>query len=386
VSRRAGPSILTGGMPYDPAAVAITGGTMSGVAILYGVEDTLTAHAGGGQGSALALSATKSFHRISVCATAGDSVALPAATAGCEPHYVRNDGAAACQVYGTSPDTINGIATGTGVSLPAGQGCLFFSTTAAKWTAAPGVGPFTGTVLSGTTAVRGPDGSAAVVGLGFNTAVGTGFFLPGGAGYLQVGIATVAATLFDGTSVYIKSTGGLLFTSGTDPYSSPPDSGASRLAPGVVAFGTGAVGSVAGTLALTELDSYGAYTSASNYSRAVIKHATATLSAVSGASVTATNLIPAKANVLGVNTRVTTGLGTGGGTTGYTVGDGSDADRWGAVTGTIAGTDTDGNDATADPTSWFTAANNVVITAAGGNFNGTGAIFIDVAYTLTEAE
>jgi hypothetical protein len=127
-------------------------------------------------------------------------------------------------------------------------------------------------------------------------------------------------------------------------------------------------------------------TAGTRYSRLAIKHATTTLSGVTGATVTATSLIPAKANVLGVNTVVTTALGTGSGTTGYTVGDGADADRWGAVTGTIAGTDTDGTNATADPTGWFTAANNVVITAAGGNFDGTGAILVDVAYTITEAD
>jgi hypothetical protein len=131
---------------------------------------------------------------------------------------------------------------------------------------------------------------------------------------------------------------------------------------------------------------YGSWTSASRYSRLAIKHATTTVTAAAGATVTATSLIPAKANVLGVNTIVTTALGTGSGTTGYTVGDGTDADRWGAVTGTAIGTDTDGNDATADPTGWFTAANNIVITAAGGNFDGTGAIFIDVTYTITEAD
>lgn len=126
-------------------------------------------------------------------------------------------------------------------------------------------------------------------------------------------------------------------------------------------------------------------TAAQGTSWIAIKHATATLASVTGATVTATNLIPAKANVLGVNTVVTVALGTGSGTTGYTVGDGSDVDRWGAVTGTAAGTDTDGNDATANPTGWFTAANNVVITAAGGNFDGTGSIFVHVMYTLTEA-
>lgn len=127
-------------------------------------------------------------------------------------------------------------------------------------------------------------------------------------------------------------------------------------------------------------------TAGTRYSRLTIKHATTTLASVSGATVTASNLIPAKANVLGVNTIVTVALGTGGGTTGYAVGDGTDANRWGDVVGTAAGTDTDGNDATADPTGYFNAANNVVITAAGGNFNGTGSIFVDVAYWITEAD
>lgn len=145
------------------------------------------------------------------------------------------------------------------------------------------------------------------------------------------------------------------------------------------------IGQKNGTSSQT-LNHYGTEISASRYSRLAIKHSVSTLASVNGASVTATSLIPAKANVLGVNTVVTVSLGTGGGTTGYTVGDGSDADRWGAVTGTAAGTDTDGNDATADPTGWFTAANNVVITAAGGNFNGTGSILIDVSYTITEAD
>jgi len=71
---------------------------------------------------------------------------------------------------------------------------------------------------------------------------------------------------------------------------------------------------------------------------------------------------------------VTTELGAGTGTTGYAVGDGVDANRWGDIVGTIAGTSSGQADATADPTGWFTAANNVVLTAAGGNFDGTGVI------------
>ena len=106
--------------------------SVGGLFTLTGVEDTLTAHAGGTQAAALALSSTKNYHRISVCATAGDSVLLPAATVG-QSHFVRNDGAASCQVFGTSPDTIDGVATATGIVVPAGSGAWFVCTTAGKW-------------------------------------------------------------------------------------------------------------------------------------------------------------------------------------------------------------------------------------------------------------
>lgn len=110
------------------------------------------------------------------------------------------------------------------------------------------------------------------------------------------------------------------------------------------------------------------------------KVATTLLSAVSGASVTATSLIPDGAFVIGVATRVTTAIGNGGGTTGYQVGDGSDADRWGSIAAITAGTTSSNADATANFTGAFTSANNVVITAVGGNFDGTGAIRVTVAY------
>lgn len=132
---------------------------------------------------------------------------------------------------------------------------------------------------------------------------------------------------------------------------------------------------------------YANFVSETAYSRVAFKHVSQTLASVSGATVTATSIIPARANLVGVNTKVTVSLGTGGGTTGYQVGDGVDADRWGNITGTSTNTDTDGNNATADPGGgWSTAARNVVITANGGNFNGTGSIRVDVFYTITEAD
>lgn len=125
------------------------------------------------------------------------------------------------------------------------------------------------------------------------------------------------------------------------------------------------------------------HTQAANGAGTAVKHVTTLLSAVSGATVTATNLIPAGSYVLSCTTRVTTALGGGGGTTGYQVGDGSDADRWGVASTITSGTQTGMASAgapTASPVGYFVSANNVVITAVGGNFNGTGAIRVCVAY------
>lgn len=131
---------------------------------------------------------------------------------------------------------------------------------------------------------------------------------------------------------------------------------------------------------------YGTYTGTTNYQRGGRKVAKATLSNVSGATVTASALIPKGAVVYGLTTRINTSLGTGSGTTGYTVGDGSDADRWGDLTATAAGSSTSNSDWTADGSGWFGAATSVVITAKGGNFDGTGVIEVCVFYDMGEAD
>lgn len=111
-----------------------------------------------------------------------------------------------------------------------------------------------------------------------------------------------------------------------------------------------------------------------------IKVTTSLLSAISGATVTASSLIPDGAFVVGVTTRITTTIGATGGTTGFQIGDGVDADRWGQKNTLTAGQTTTNADATANFSGAFTAANDVVITAVGGNFDGTGAIRVSVAY------
>lgn len=61
------------------------------------------------------------INRISVCATLGDSVQLPPAQAG-QIVRVINKGAQSCQVFGNiaNADTINGIATATGIAQAPG--------------------------------------------------------------------------------------------------------------------------------------------------------------------------------------------------------------------------------------------------------------------------
>jgi hypothetical protein len=99
--------------------------------------NTITAHAGGTR--ALATKLTASLNRISVCATAGDSVALPPAVAGLDL-LVINDGAAAGQVFadaGTT-DTIDGVAAATGVPLTNAARARFSAPADGVWSSMAG--------------------------------------------------------------------------------------------------------------------------------------------------------------------------------------------------------------------------------------------------------
>ena len=99
-------------------------------AFKFSATDTITAHSGGTQAAATAL--TKTINRVSVAAAAGDSVALPAATAG-KAAIIINDGANPIQVFGTGTDTINSIATATGISQGIGTVALYVCVTAGNW-------------------------------------------------------------------------------------------------------------------------------------------------------------------------------------------------------------------------------------------------------------
>lgn len=100
---------------------------------LNGVQDVLnpvTALAGGGKTGATPL--TAAINRIGTCATAADSVLLPPALKGIDV-FLMNDGAASAQVFGQGTDTINGVATGTGVAQANAKSALYVCYADGAW-------------------------------------------------------------------------------------------------------------------------------------------------------------------------------------------------------------------------------------------------------------
>ena len=127
----------SGPNPGQPVAwFCVTGGVTGGAnavwAPLYANSSVtgLTALAGGGQTGATALTAI--FNNVTTVATQGNSVALPASVAGADI-VVTNSGANAMQVFGAGTDTINGIATATGISQAPGTTARYICYVAGNW-------------------------------------------------------------------------------------------------------------------------------------------------------------------------------------------------------------------------------------------------------------
>lgn len=109
-------------------SLSINGGSVQ--VPLLSVATGITAFAGGGQTNATQLSA--GYNRVTTVATAADSVKLPASVAGMMV-VVTNSSANSTQVFGTTPDTINAVATATGVALAAGKTGIYVCPVAGAW-------------------------------------------------------------------------------------------------------------------------------------------------------------------------------------------------------------------------------------------------------------
>jgi hypothetical protein len=129
---------------------------------------------------------------------------------------------------------------------------------------------------------------------------------------------------------------------------------------------------------------YDTYTSASDYHRLGMATVRISQTATAGATITLTGLIPDGAVVMGVTTKVTTALT--GGVTGYQIGTAADADRWGVAATATIGTTTDNRDWTNGTIECFTAATDVILTADGASFSGTGVIYVSIQYLRGESD
>ena len=127
---------------------------------------------------------------------------------------------------------------------------------------------------------------------------------------------------------------------------------------------------------------YDTFASATDFHRVGIATARATLPGLSGASVTATALIPAGAVVVGVTAKVLTAVT---GATSWQLGTAADPDRFAAAGGIALGSTTDNTNWTAGGIECFLAATNIVLTANGSNFTG-GSVYISVQYIRGEAD
>lgn len=98
---------------------------------LFPFATGIVPHAGGGQTSATLLTAL--FNSFNTVTTNGDSIKLPAAVPFLQVTAQNLNNFRAAQVFGSGTDTINLIATGTGVSLLPNTSIVFTCTIAGNW-------------------------------------------------------------------------------------------------------------------------------------------------------------------------------------------------------------------------------------------------------------
>lgn len=140
-------AVVTGGATYltfaNATNVRIEASSACDVEYDFGAQPALTANpfaattgltafAGGGQGSAVAL--TGNVNRVTVCATAGDSAKLPAAVVG-RRVSVYNAGAASCNVFPQTGESINSGAANAAFAVATTKGAIFECAATGVWNA-----------------------------------------------------------------------------------------------------------------------------------------------------------------------------------------------------------------------------------------------------------
>jgi hypothetical protein len=94
-------------------------------------QDGLTAHAGGGQGSATQITAMNA--RVTTVVTAADSVVLPPSVAGLIINVTNAAAANSMNVFPASGDAINALSANAAYALAATKTASFICYTAGQW-------------------------------------------------------------------------------------------------------------------------------------------------------------------------------------------------------------------------------------------------------------
>jgi len=120
----------------ETAALALQKSTRQTRVMASGIssmENNITAHAGGGQASAYQLTAT--VNRVTIAASAADSVKLPTTydLGVAQAVTIINDSGNSIQVFGSGTDSINFVASGTGVAQGSVVTATYYSVVAGRW-------------------------------------------------------------------------------------------------------------------------------------------------------------------------------------------------------------------------------------------------------------
>lgn len=131
-------TIATGSLIMSLGNLTMTAGNiiMTAGYVRSSAANALTAHAGGGQGSALLLA--REVNRVTTVGTAGDSVKLPVSVAGMQVVVNNSAAANAMDVFPNTGEQINALGANNALSVIADSTVLFVCAVAGQWNAIVG--------------------------------------------------------------------------------------------------------------------------------------------------------------------------------------------------------------------------------------------------------
>jgi hypothetical protein len=125
--------IITPFAIQDPRTNDFNPGGANQVRYIGGAADALTAHAGGGQALATPIPGNVQIARVTVVASAGDSLVLPASLAGVEITVVNATAATSMNVFPAVGEITNALAANAAFAVAGGKTCTFYCATAGQW-------------------------------------------------------------------------------------------------------------------------------------------------------------------------------------------------------------------------------------------------------------